>query len=148
MKPIKNRKAYFDYEIIETLEVGIALKGYEVKSIKQGQISLGDSYVIIKGEELFLLNASISRYKYMGKEEYDSVRTRKLLAKKREIISLASKVKQKNLTMVPLKVYTKGGRVKLEVGLVRGKKRYEKKESIKKRELDRELHCEKRKFVV
>ena len=148
MKPVKNRKAYFDYDILETLEVGIALKGYEVKAVREGQISLGDSYVIIKDEELLLLNASISRYKHMGSHDYDPLRTRKLLAKKREIISLATKVKQKKLTIVPLKVYAQGKRIKLEIGLVRGKKKYEKKESIKKRELERDLHCQKRKYVV
>jgi len=148
MKPIKNRKAYFDYEILETLEVGIVLKGHEVKSVREGQISLGDSYVITQGEELFLLNAHISKYRHMGTGDYDPTRTRKLLAKKREIASLMSKVKQKNLTMVPLKVYSKGGKIKLEVGLVKGKKKHEKKEAIKKRELDRDLHCQKRRYVV
>jgi len=148
MKPIKNRRAYFDYAILETLEVGVVLRGHEVKSVKEGQISLKDSYVIVKGEELFLLNASITKYKYMGDQDYDPLRTRKLLAKKKEIASLVGKIKQKNLTLVPLKVYLKGKKVKLEIGLVKGKKKYEKKESIKKRELERDLHCQKRRFVV
>lgn len=148
MKPVKNRKAYFDYDILETFEVGIVLKGHEVKSVKNGQISLGDSYVLIKGGELFLLNASITKYKYSGELDYDPLRTRKLLAKKREIVSLSTKVMQKNLTLVPLKVYVKNKKIKLEVALVRGKKEYQKKEAVKKRELDRELHCQKREIGV
>ncbi len=148
MKPVKNRKAYFDYEVIDTLEVGIVLKGYEVKSVRAGQISLGDSYVIIKNEEFLLLNASISLYKNATVHNYDSLRTRKLLAKKKEILSFVSKVKQKNLTIVPLKVYSKNKKIKLEIGLVKGKKKFEKKEAIKQRDLDRQLHCEKRKYVV
>ncbi len=148
MKPVKNRKAFFDYDILETLEVGIVLRGYEVKSARQGGFSLKDSYVIVKDEELFLLNASIARYKYMSNDEYDSNRTRKLLANKKQIISWSSKMKQNNLTIVPLKAYTKGEKIKLEIGLGRGKKKYEKKEALKKKELDRQLHREKREFMI
>ncbi len=148
MKPIKNRKAFFDYEILETLEVGIVLEGHEVKSARQGGFSLKDSYVIIKDEEFFLLNASVSRYKHMSGDGYDPNRTRKLLAKKKEIISWASKIKQANLAIVPLKAYAKGKKIKLEIGLARGKKKYEKKESLKKKELDKQLHREKREHMV
>ncbi len=148
MKPVKNRKAFFDYDILETLEVGIVLEGHEVKSARQGGLSLKDSYVIVKDEEFFLLNSSISKYKHMSNDEYDANRTRKLLASKKQIISWASKMKQGNLTIVPLKAYAKGRNIKLEIGLGKGKKKHEKKESIKKKELDRELHREKRKFMV
>lgn len=148
MKPVKNRKAFFDYDISETLEVGIVLEGHEVKSVRNGGLSLKESYVISKNEELFLLNANIVKYRFMSGGEYDPSRTRKLLASKKEILSWVSKMKQANLTMVPLKAYAKGKNIKLEVGLARGKKKYEKKEAVKKRELERELHREKRKFVV
>ncbi len=148
MKPVKNRKAFFDYEILETLEVGIVLEGHEVKSMRSGGLSLKESYVISKNEEIFLLNATISKYKYLGKDDYDPGRTKKLLASKKQIRSWNSKMKQGNLTVVPLKAYAKGKRVKLEIGLARGKKKYEKKEAVKKRELGRELHREKRKFVI
>lgn len=148
MKPVKNRKAYFDYEILETLEVGVVLEGYEVKSLRDGGGSLKDSYVIIKDDEFWLLNGHISRYKYMGEKNYDPVRTRKLLAKRKEMVTWKSKIKQANLTIVPLKIYAKGKKIKMEIGLARGKKKYEKKEAVKKRELERELHREKRKFVV
>lgn len=148
MDPVKNRKAFFDYDILETLEVGIVLHGHEVKSVRQGGLSLKDSYVIIKDEEFFLLNASIARYKHMSGEEYDPNRTRKLLASKKQIVSWASKVKQGNLTIVPLKAYPKGRNIKMEIGLGRGKKKYEKKEAVKKRELDRQLHREKRELMV
>ena len=148
MKPVKNRKAYFNYDILDALEVGFVLEGSEVKSIRSGGLSLGESYVTVKDEELFLLNSNISRYKYMGGGEYDANRTRKLLASKKQIISLASKIKQGNLTLVPLKCYAKGKNIKLEIGLARGKKKYEKREATKKREQERELHREKRKLVV
>ena len=148
MKPVKNRKAFFDYEILETLEVGLVLEGHEVKSVRDGGLSLKDSYVISKNEELWLLNSNISRYRYMSGDEYEPNRTRKLLAGKKEILSWNSKMKQGNLTMVPLKAYAKGKRIKLEIGLARGKKKHEKREAEKKRELEKELHREKRKFVV
>ena len=148
MNPVKNRKAFFDYDVLETLEVGIVLHGHEVKSVRGGGLSLKDSYVIVKNEELFLLNSSISRYKYMGGDDYDANRTRKLLASKKEIESLSSKVKQGNLTIVPLKAYAKGKKIKVEIGLGRGKKKHEKKEALRKRDLDRELHREKREHMV
>ncbi len=148
MQVVKNKKAFFDYEILETLEVGIVLHGHEVKSVKQGGLSLKDSYVIIKNEELFLLNASIARYECMSQEDYDPNRTRKLLASKKQIISLSSKIKQGNLTLVPLKGYVKRKKVKIEIGLVRGKKKYEKRQDLKKKELEKELHREKREYMV
>ena len=148
MKPVKNRKAFFDYEILETLEVGIVLEGHEVKSVKNGGLSLKESYVISKNEEFFLFNSNIVKYKFSSQQDYDANRTRKLLASKKQILSWNSKIKRSNLTMVPLKAYAKGKRLKLEIGLAKGKKKHEKKEAVKKRELERELHGEKRKFMV
>lgn len=123
MEAIKNRKAYFDYEILETLETGVALLGSEVKAVKSGQIQLGDSFVKIENGKMFLWNASIPLYKYSQAREYNDVRTRSLLAHKNEIYRLESKVKQGNLTLVPLKVYTVHGKVKLEIALAKGRKK-------------------------
>lgn len=148
MQVVKNKKAFFDYEILETLEVGIVLHGHEVKSVKQGGLSFKDSYVIIKNEELFLFNASIAKYKHMSQDDYDPNRTRKLLASKKQIISLSSKIKQGNLTLIPLKAYVKNKKVKVEIGLGRGKKKYEKRADLKKKELERELHREKREYMI
>jgi SsrA-binding protein len=148
MEPVKNRKAFFDYEILETLEVGIVLEGHEVKSIRRGGLSLKDSYVICKDGEFWLLNANIVKYLFAPLENYDSARTRKLLASKKQIMVWVSKIKQGNLAIVPLKAYAKGKMIKLEIGLAKGKKKHEKKEAVKKRELERELHREKREIMV
>jgi len=135
-----NKRAFFDYQILETFEAGIVLTGQEVKSIKTGHISLAGSYVIIRGGEAWLTGAHVSPYKMAGLlPGYDPTRSRKLLLHKKELFSLIGKIKQKGLTLVPLKVYTKKGKIKLEFGLARGKKKYEKKEAIKKREVERQL---------
>jgi SsrA-binding protein len=135
-----NKRAYFDYEILETFEAGIVLTGQEVKSIKTGHISLAGSYVIMRGSEAWLTGAHISPYKMAGPlPGYDPTRSRKLLLHKKELFSLIGKIKQKGLTLAPLKVYTKKGKIKLEFGLARGKKKYEKRETIEKREVDRKI---------
>lgn len=144
----KNRKAYFDYEILDEFEAGIVLKGAEVKAIKNSQINLADSFVRFEQDQPYLWNAHISQYKHSFDPSYDPLRSRKLLLKKSEISTLLSKSKQARLTIVPLKVYLSRGLVKLSIGLVRGKKRYEKKQKIKERDLDRELHREKRAYMV
>lgn len=136
-----NKKAYFDYEIIDTLEAGIVLTGPEVKSVKQGNISLKESYAVIKDDEVFLLNAHISPYKFAASEQ-EPTRTRKLLLKAKEIRYLIGKTKEKGLTLVPTKIYLKHGLIKVELGLGRGKKKYEKKEKIKKRDIEREIQRE------
>lgn len=136
----KNPRAKFDYHIKETFEAGIVLAGYEVKAIKKGHISLKGAYVTLKNEEAYLINAHISPYqpKNMPKD-YEPTRTRKLLLHRKELKSLIGQTKQKGLTLVPMRVYTKRNRIKLEFGLGRGKKKYDKRESIKKREAQRRI---------
>ena len=136
----KNKKAFFNYEILEKFEAGIALNGQEVKSIKTGGVNLAGSYVILKNEEVFWVGAKIPPYQpENAPSNYDSERSRKLLLKKAEIKYLIGKTKQKGLTIIPLLIYTKQGRIKLEFGIVRGKKKFNKKELIKKRETEREI---------
>ena len=135
----QNRRARFDYDILETFEAGIILSGQEVKSVKQGHISLKSAYITTKEGEAYLINAHISPYKMAGElPEYNPKRTRKLLLHKKEINSLIGK-KSQGLTIIPLRVYTKHGRVKLEIALARGKKKYDKREATKKREAERKI---------
>jgi len=141
----ENKKAYFNYQILEKLEAGISLIGQEVKSIKSGRINLAGSYVVLKGPikggypEVFLIGANIPPYQPKNAPpDYNPERSRKLLLKKSEIKYLIGKVKQKGLTLVPLRVYTKRGKIKLEFGVARGKKKVDKRELIKKREFERE----------
>lgn len=137
---IQNRRAKFDYEILETYEAGIVLLGKEVKSLKNGQAKLDGSYAFISNGELMLLNMHITPYQpknTMGLAEPD--RSRKLLLHKKEIRYLIGKLKEKKFTLVPTKVYIKQGKIKLEIGLGRGKTEIDKRETIKKREADREM---------
>lgn len=134
-----NRKAYHDYFIEETYEAGMSLLGTEVKSLRGGRANLKDSYVIIKGGEAFLLNCHISPYSHGNIQNHDPVRTRKLLLHKNEIGKLWSIISQKGLTIIPLKIYFKHGKAKVEIGLAKGKRQYEKRETIKKKEADREI---------
>lgn len=134
-----NKQARYNYEILGKYEAGIEFTGPEVKSAKLKQISLKGSYVTIKDSEVWLLNCHISPYKKARQEGYDPTRTRKLLLHRKEIDSLIGKLKQKGLTLVPLKVYTKKKLVKVEFGLGRGKRKYEKRELIKKREAKRKI---------
>lgn len=145
---IKNKKAFFNYEISDPFEAGIVLTGAEVKSIKSGRIDLSNAYVKIINGELWLVGADIPRYKYDGSENYDAQRSRKLLVKKKELEDIESTLRQKRLTLIPLSVYTTRGKVKLEVGFGRGRKRHEKKAREKDRDLERELLYEKRKYMV
>ena len=133
-----NPRARFDYSILETFEAGLVLFGHEAKGIKNNRMSLKGSYVTIKKGEAWLINAQISPYQPKNTpKEYDPTRSRKLLLHKREISSLIGKTKQKGLTLVPLRVYTKHDRVKLEFGLAQGKRKIDKREKIKKREFNR-----------
>ena len=140
MKPLtENRKAYFEYEILETYEAGISLTGQEVKSIKAGHANLTGSYVIIKPGGAFLINAQIPPYQPKNTSpDYEPTRTRQLLLRKEELIHLLGKAKEGNLTMVPLSLYNKGRRLKISVGLARHKKKHDKRETMKKREFERE----------
>ena len=134
---ILNRKARFDYEIFDTLEAGIVLTGNEIKSIRKGSCNLKDSYIIIKDYEAYILNMHITNYdKAVFKEEETT--TRKLLLNKSEILKLNDKVSIKGFTIVPLKLYFKNGKAKLEIGVAKGKHTYDKKESIKERDIKRE----------
>lgn len=137
-----NKRAYFDYEILETFEAGIELRGFEVKAIKSGRINLAGSYAIIRSNQIWLLNADIPPYQPKNMpEDYDSKRTRRLLLKKSEIKNLIGRVQEKGLTLLPLKVYTKGksGRIKIEIALGKSRKKADKRQLIKKREAAREI---------
>ena len=139
----ENRKARFDYEIIEKYEAGIELIGNEVKSVRGGQMSLEGAFVIVRGGEAFLINANIPAYQIKNApKDYDPLRNRKLLLTKKELIELADNDKNKSLTIVPISVYNKSRKIKVEVALVKGKKKFDKRETIKKRETDREIRRE------
>ena len=135
-----NRKAHFEYFVEEKYECGIALIGSEVKSLRQGHISLADSYATIKGGEVFLLNAHIPCYEKTSSYKEDERRTRKLLLHRREIDRLERKIKDKSYTLIPLRVYFKDGLVKVEISLAKGKHLYDKKESIKEKDLKKEAN--------
>ena len=133
----QNKKAYHDYRIEETVEAGIQLLGTEVKSLREGKSNLKDSYVIIKDSEVFLLNCHISPYSFGNVMNHDPLRTRKLLLHEREIQRLKGMSQQKGYTLIPLKIYFKGPYAKVEVGLAKGKRLYEKREAIKEKEARR-----------
>ena len=135
----QNRKAYHDYHIEETLEAGISLLGTEVKSLREGRANLKDSYVLMKGGEAFLLNCHISLYSHGNIMNHDPLRTRKLLLHRKQISSLAGTATSKGYTLIALKLYFKDSFVKVEIGLAKGKRLYEKREAIKEREAKREI---------
>ncbi len=143
MSLAQNKKAYFNYEILEKIEAGIELLGFEVKSIKNGKASLDGAHVTIRGNEAFVTGMQISPYQPKNTpKEYDPVRPRKLLLTKKEIEKLEEIEKQKGLTIVPLSVYNKGRKLKMDIAVVRGKKKYDKRETIKKRDTEREIRRE------
>lgn len=135
----KNRRARHEYHVADSVEVGVVLRGTEVKSVRLGNVQLIDSFAKIEGEELFLYGTHISPYEFGNRANVDPTRTRKLLAHKREILRLHRQVIEKGMTLIPLSVYLKRGRVKVEIGLCRGKKTYDKRETIEKREAGREM---------
>lgn len=135
----QNRKAFHDYSIEETTEAGIQLLGTEVKSLRDGKANLSDSYVLIKDSEMFLFNCHISPYSHGNIMNHDPLRTRKLLLHKKEIGRLTGKALQKGFALIPLKIYFKGSYAKVEIGLAKGKKVYEKREAIKEREAKRTI---------
>jgi len=140
-KPLaENRRARYDYEILDTYEAGLVLHGYEVKSIKTGRVSLKGAYVVIKDNEAYLINTFIPPYQPANTpDDYNPERNRKLLLNKSEIKSLIGKSKRKGLTLVPLKLYTKRGKIKLGLAIAKGKREIDKREAIKKRETEREV---------
>lgn len=138
-----NKRAYFDHEILETFEAGVELRGFEVKSIKNGRINLAGSYVVLRESQFWLLGADIPAYQPKNApEDYDSKRTRRLLLKNNEIKELIGRTQEKGLTLLPLKVYTKGksNLIKIEIGLAKSRKKADKRELLKKREADREMN--------
>ena len=135
----QNRKAYHDYHILETIEAGIVLKGTEVKSLRAGRCNLKDSYARIKNGEVWLIGMHISPYENAGYASHDPFRERKLLLHKDEIRRLWRKVQEKGITLVPLKVYFKHGKAKVEIGLATGKRKYDKRADIARRDQEREL---------
>lgn len=136
---INNKKAYYDYQILDTIEAGLVLSGTEIKSIRDGKANLKDSYAIVKNGEVFILNMHISHYKEGNIFNHDETRTRKLLLNKKEIFKLRDTVVLNGNTLVPLKIYFKNNRAKLLLGIAKGKKNYDKRESIKQRDVNREL---------
>lgn len=136
---ITNRKAHHDYFIIETYEVGIALIGTEVKSLRFGNANLLDSYAIIKNGEIWLMNMHVSPYEQATIYNHEPKRERRLLLHKKEIRRIYGKMQEKGITLVPLRVYLIDNKIKVELGLVRGKKSYDKREDIKEREVEREV---------
>lgn len=135
----ENKQARFDYHIIETFEAGLVLIGSEVKALRLKQIQFKDSYIAFKGHEAFLQNAHISEYKASSYNNHIPERLRKLLLNQSELVQIESAINEKGLTCVPLKMYFKEGRVKLEIALVKGKKTHDKREAIKKRDVDQQL---------
>lgn len=133
-----NKKAFHEYHVLDKFEAGLALRGTEVKSLREGLVNLKDSYITFKNGEAFLFGTHISPYIHGNRENHEPERTRKLLLHRREIEKLLIQVMEKGLTIIPLRLYFKRGRVKIEIGVVRGKKLYDKRETEKKREADRE----------
>jgi len=139
----ENRKARFNYEFLEKYETGIELLGTEVKSVRGGTMSLEGAFVIIRGGEAFLINANIPPFQIKNApKDYDPLRNRKLLLTKKEIAELAGSEKNKSLTIVPISVYNKNRKIKVEIALVKGKKKFDKRETLKKRDTDREIRRE------
>jgi SsrA-binding protein len=141
---IFNRRARHDYHLLEKFEAGLQLTGPEVKSIKNGRMSLENSFVKIIDGQAFLVNAHIPPYEFAKQRDYDPHRSRKLLLHKKELISLETKIAQKKLTLVPVSCYTKAGWIKVKIALAKGKKRYEKKEAQKRKDIAREVERELR----
>lgn len=139
MVEINNRKANFDYEILDTYETGIVLTGTEIKSVRLGNVNLKDSYGIVRNNEIYILNMHISEYKEGNIFNHDEKRTRKLLLHKKEILKIRDKVNLEGITLVPLKLYFKKNKVKILLGIAKGKKTYDKREAIKKRDTEREI---------
>ena len=137
----ENRKAFHDYHVLETFEAGVALLGTEVKSIREGRVNLRDSYAQVKDGEVFVHNVHIQPYSHRGYADHEPLRRRKLLLHRNEIRKLIGKTVEKGMTLVPVRMYFKNGKVKVSVSLAKGKKDYDKRETIKKRDTDRETRA-------
>lgn len=136
----KNKRASHDYFILDTYDVGIVLKGTEIKSIRAGKVSLQDAYCQVKNNELFIFNMHIAKYDHGNIFNHEELRDRKLLAHRKEIIKMAGKVTLEGLTLIPLELFLEKGLAKLKIGLAKGKKNYDKREDIKNRDVERELN--------
>jgi len=136
---VKNRKAYFNYEVLDTIETGIVLKGTEIKSIRNAHVSLDNSYALIKNNEVYLLNTFIKHYKEGNIFNHDESRSRKLLLHKKEIKKLKDSIEKERMTLIPLKLYLVKNKVKILIGVCRGKKNYDKRESLKEKDMKRNL---------
>jgi len=134
-----NRKAYHEYSFQDTFEAGLVLRGTEIKSIRGGRVSLQEGYVLFENGEAWLVNVHIAPYEPASRENHDPKRKRKLLLHRREIDRLSARVQEKGLTVIPLRLYLKDGRAKLEIGLGRGKKQYDKRETIARRDSERQV---------
>jgi SsrA-binding protein len=137
----ENRKAFHDYHLLETFEAGIVLLGTEVKAIREGRVNLRDSFARVEDGEVFLYNVNISPYSHRGYADHEPLRRRKLLLHRDEIRKLIGKTVEKGMTLVPVRLYYKDGRVKVAVSLAKGKKDYDKRETLKRREVDRETRA-------
>lgn len=136
---VKNRKAYFNYEVLDIIEVGVVLKGTEIKSIRNAHVSLDNSYAVIKNDEVYLLNTFIKQYKEGNIYNHDESRSRKLLLHKKEIKKLKDAIEKERMTLIPLKLYFVKNKVKILIGVCRGKKNYDKRESLKEKDMKRNL---------
>lgn len=139
---IFNRRAKFDYHLLEKFEAGVVLTGGEVKSVKAGHISLEGAFVQLRDGEAWLTNAHIHPYQFADNRKYEPRRSRKLLLKKNELLKMTQKTVAAGLTIVPIACYNKGSKIKVEIALAKGKKEYEKKEAMKKRDIDREIQAD------
>jgi SsrA-binding protein len=137
----ENRKAFHDFHLLESFEAGMVLLGTEVKAIREGRVNLRDSFARVEGGEVYLYNVNISSYSHRGYADHEPMRRRKLLLHRNEIQKLVGKTVEKGLTLVPVRMYFKKGRVKVAVSLARGKKEYDKRETIRRREVDRETRA-------
>ncbi len=136
---VVNRRARHDYTILEKIEAGIVLKGPEVKSVRGGKVNLGDAYAQVEGNELWLIQMHISPYEQANRENVDPRRRRKLLVHRRQILRLRQRIEEKGLTLVPLSLYFKGRRLKIELGIARGKRLHDRREDMAKRDAEREM---------
>src|ERR1700674_4021986 len=137
----ENRKAFHDFHLLETFEAGVALLGTEVKAIREGRVNLRDSFARVEDGEVYLYNVNISSYSHRGYADHEPLRRRKLLLHRNEILKLIGKTVEKGMTLVPVRLYFKNGRVKVAVSLAKGKKEYDKRETIKRRETERETRA-------
>ena len=137
----ENRKAFHDFHLLETFEAGVVLFGTEVKAIREGRVNLRDSYARVEGGEVYLFNVNISPYSHRGYVDHEPLRRRKLLLNRDEIRKLIGKTVEKGMTLVPVRMYFKNGRIKVAISLAKGKKDYDKRETIKRREVDRETRA-------